>query len=220
MAINDDSMRSPGARLLARVDGHYFQFETLLNMISALIILGLMLLAVVQVLGRKIFNFPVPGYVDLVEFVMAVFCFIGIAYCQKLGGHIRMEFIIGKFHGRTLWFLEVVGTLIAIVIIAILMWYGYEHFLRAWQIGDSSINLELPIWPGKLLVAFAFATLIFRLLIQLAGYIRLFFHPDAAPIGVPIIETVDEQAQHEIDVGLAGEEEKVVITGGAKAEAG
>ena len=28
---------------------------------------------------------------------------------------------------------------------------------------------------------------------------------DAKPIGVPMIETVDEQAQHEIDTGLAGE---------------
>ena len=34
---------------------------------------------------------------------------------------------------------------------------------------------------------------------------------------VPMIETVDEQAQHEIDAGLAGEEEKVDIVGrGAK----
>jgi hypothetical protein len=43
-------------------------------------------------------------------------------------------------------------------------------------------------------------------------------NPDATPIGVPVIETVDELAQKEIDAGLAGEEEKVdiVSTGGLR----
>jgi hypothetical protein len=42
--------------------------------------------------------------------------------------------------------------------------------------------------------------------------------PDAVPIGIPLIETVDEQAQHEIDAGLAGEEEKVDLLHRNKSE--
>ena len=98
-------------------------------------------------------------------------------------------------------------------IIAVLCWYGWEHFVRAWVIGDSSIDIEIPIWPGKLIVVIAFISLELRLLVQLFGFLRLVAHPDAEPIGVPIIETVDEQAQKEIDAGLAGEEEKVNIVG-------
>ena len=67
-----------------------------------------------------------------------------------------MEFFIGRFSGRLLWTLEVIGTLVAMLIIAILMWYGWEHFLRAWDIGDSSIDIELPIWPGKLIVVIVY----------------------------------------------------------------
>ena len=55
------------------------------------------------------------------------------------------------------------------LIIAILMWYGWEHFLRAWDIGDSSIDIELPIWPGKLIVVM-FTSLELRLLVQLLGF--------------------------------------------------
>ncbi len=203
---------------MATIDSGYFQFEKLLNLVAALVIMGLMFIGVFQVIGRKVFNFPVPGYVDLVEFAMVVFAFLAISYCQKLGGHIRMELIIGRFHGRMLWFLEIIGVLIAIFIIAVLLFYSFKHFQRAWTIGDSSIDLELPIWPSKLIVPFAFAMLLGRYGIQLAGYIRLLLHPDAKPIAVPMIETVEEQAQHEIDTGLAGEAEKVVIA--AKAEAG
>jgi C4-dicarboxylate transporter DctQ subunit len=207
----DRSHLSPGAQMLAWVDEKVFKIESIFNLTSAFLILFLMFLAVFQVVGRKVFNMPVPGYVDWVEFAMAIFCFLSIAYTQKLGGHVRMEFFIGRFKGRLLWGLEIIGTMIALFIISVLMWYAYTHFLRAWTIGDTSMDIELPIWPGKILVAFAFFSLNIRLLIQLAGFGRLFVHPDAEPIGVPVIETVVEQAQKEIDTGLAGEKEKVDI---------
>ena len=47
---------------------------------------------------------------------------------------------------------------------------------------------------------------------------RLVVHPNAEPIGVPVLETVDEQAQREIDAGLAGEEDKVDIVGSTGAK--
>ena len=200
---------SPGAQMLKSVDEAFFQFEKFLNFIAAMVILGIMLIGTFQVFGRKLLSIPVPGYVDWIEMVMTVFAFISIAYTQRLGGHVRMELILGRMKGRLLYFFEIIGTITAIVIVAILTYYGYEHFQRAWDIGDSTIDVELPIWPSKLLVPFAFGVLIIRLIIQLFGFVRLFLDPEAEPIGVPMIESVDEQAQHEIDAGLAGEEDKV-----------
>jgi C4-dicarboxylate transporter DctQ subunit len=208
---SDRTSRSPGARMLASIDEFVFKIESLFNLTSAFLILFLMLLAVAQVTGRKVFNMPVRGYVDWVELAMAIFCFLSIAYTQKLGGHVRMEFFIGRFKGRLLYAFEIIGTLIALFICVILMVYAYKHFQRAWTIGDSSMDIQLPIWPSKLLVAFAFLSLNIRLIIQFFGFTRLFLHPDAQPIGVPVIETVVEQAQKEIDTGLAGENEKVDI---------
>lgn len=197
--------------MLKGVDEAFFQVEKFLNFIAALVILGIMFIGTYQVFGRKLLNVPVPGYVDWIEMIMTVFAFVAISYTQRLGGHVRMEIILGRLKGRVLYFLEIFGTLCAIFVVSVLAYYGYEHFLRAFEIGDSTIDIELPVWPSKLLVPFAFGILLVRLFIQLIGFIRLFLHPEAEPIGVPKIETVDEQAQHEIDAGLAGEEEKVDI---------
>ena len=205
---------SPGAQMLKRVDEGFFAFEKFLNLIAAFTILGVMLIGVFQVFGRKLINFPVPGYVDVIEMVMSIFAFIAIAYCQRVGGHVRMEIILGRLKGRVLYGLEIFGTFVALLIVLFLMYFGYEHFLRTWDIGDSTIDIELPIWPSKLLVPFAFGLLAFRLLVQLVGFIRLYLYPDVQPVGVPHIETVDEQAQHEIDAGLAGEQEKVDLLKG------
>lgn len=207
--MNDSSALSPGAQMLKGVDEGFFKLEKFLNYVAAFVILGVMLVGTFQVFGRKLLDIPVPGYVDIIEMVMTIFAFLSIAYTQRLGGHVRMELILGRFKGRVLYFFEVFGTLCAIIVVAILAYYAYTHFQRAWDIGDSTIDIQLPIWPSKLLVPFAFGILLIRLFIQLIGFIRLFLYPDAELIGVPKIETVDDQAQAEIDAGLAGEAEKI-----------
>ena len=204
---------SPFACRLKAADEGFFRFESALNLAAALVILAVMFIGVFQVFGRKLINLPVPGYVDVIEFVMTVFAFLSIAYTQRLGGHVRMEIILKRFRGRTLWIVEALGTILIIGIVAILAWFGYEHFLRAWNIGDSTIDIEIPLWPSKLLVPVAFAILLVRLLIQLAGFVRLAGRPDAEPVGIPLIETVDEQAQHEIETGLAGEADREAAPG-------
>ena len=180
-----DSGRSPFARLLGTADEGFFKFESALNLIAALVILAVMFIGVFQVFGRKLINLPVPGYVDVIEFVMTVFAFLSIAYTQRLGGHVRMEIIIKRFRGRALWIVEFLGTLTVIGIVAILAWFGYEHFLRAWNIGDSTIDIEIPLWPSKLLVPVAFAILLVRLFIQLLGFLRLSAEPGCGAGGDP-----------------------------------
>ena len=207
--MSEATALSPGAQMLKNVDAMFFKFEKFLNLLASLVILGVMLIGVFQVLGRKLFDIPVPGYVDIIEMVMTIFAFISIAYCQRLGGHVRMEIILGRLKGRILYGLEIFGTLVALTVVLILMTFAFDHFLRAYEIGDSTIDIQLAIWPSKLLVPFAFGVLAIRLLLNLFGFIRLFKDPEAEQIAVPKIESVDEQAQHELDAGLAGEEEKV-----------
>ncbi len=221
MAINADAEGlNESDKRFAAFDDFYFRIESGFNFLAAAFIMGIMFLGVANVVGRTIFNQPVRGYVDIVEISITVFAFLALSYCQKLGGHIRMEIIIGKFKGRFLWVTETIGTLIAILVVVILLVYTWDHFMRAWSIGDSTMDIDIVLWPSKLMVPFAFTMLIIRFGINLFGFIRLAMRPEAVPIGVPIIETVAETAQHEIDAGLAGEEEKVDIVGEGGAKAG
>ncbi|MEP4015906.1 MAG: TRAP transporter small permease [Anderseniella sp.] len=161
-------------------------------------ILLLMLLGSAQIFLRSALNAPIAGYIDLVELSMASMAFLGAAYCQRLGGHIRMEMLVSKLRGRWLWGFETITTLIALFIIGVLIWYGWGHFVRSYELGDSTIDAEFPVWPSKLLVPIAFSFWFLRLLVQLAGAVRLLINPDQQPIGIAKILDVSEQAQEEI----------------------
>lgn len=173
--------------------------ETFFNFVAALCIFVLMFLGMAQVLGRKLLNAPMSGYIDFVELSMATFAFLGIAYCQRVGGHVRMEMLLKSAKGRLHWAMEIFGIVIALSVISVLTWYAFGHFLRAYQLGDSTIDAQLPVWPSKLLVPIAFALLWLRLVVQLVGFTRLLASPQAEPVAVPRVLTVEELAAIEIE---------------------
>lgn len=188
-----------------RFDGWLSHVENGFNLIAAFSILALILLAVAQVLGRLFFNMPIPGFIDITEQAMAIFAFAGVAYCQRVGGHIRMEILLGRLSGRSLYLVEMLGVIVIAFTVALLIWGSWYHFDRSWTIGDSTMDIRLPTWPSKLAVPVALSLLLLRLLMQIYGYARLVANPERDPIAVPVIEDVEDVAQHEIEEAF-GEE--------------
>jgi TRAP-type mannitol/chloroaromatic compound transport system permease small subunit len=87
---------------LSRIDKKLYQLESTLALASGLAIFSLMLLAVVSVAGWHFFNMSLPGYVDWIEQAMPLIAFMGIAYTQRNGGHIRMDMLVARLSGRAL----------------------------------------------------------------------------------------------------------------------
>jgi TRAP-type C4-dicarboxylate transport system permease small subunit len=184
--------------LLAKSDRLLMPVEDLANLLAAFAIFALMCLGVAQIVMRSLFNAPLNGYIDLVELSMASMAFLGAAYCQRLGAHIRMELLIGRLRGRVLWIAESFGIFVALFIIGVLVWFGWGHFVRSYTLGDTTIDAEFPVWPSKLLVPIAFGIWWLRLSIQFLGSLRLVLDPSKAPTGVVLMKEVAEQAQDEI----------------------
>lgn len=189
----------PADMAYLRFNGALGKLENLFNLIAATSILVLMLMAVVQVVGRNLFNQPVPGFIDITEQAMAVFAFLGVAYCQRVGGHIRMELVLGVFKGRAQWISEFLGVLIILAVVSVLIYGSYIHFARSWTLGDSTIDVSLPTWPSKLVVPAALTVLWLRLALQLFGYARLIINPLASVLDLPHVMDAAAHARAEIE---------------------
>ena len=185
-------------RGLARADLWLGRVENRLNLLAGLLIFALMLLGVAQIVLRTVFRNPIFGYIDIVEVSMVGFAVLAIAFVQRVGGHVRMELVVARFRGRALWIAEAVGTALAIFIVAVLIPYSYRHFERAFNFGDSTIDIEIVTWPAKLAVPVALALLLARLVLQMAGYLRLAARPEAEPVAVPLLKDAEQTAAEEI----------------------
>lgn len=199
-------MQAGGSAALAAAHRYWSWLEDGMNLVAASAIFILMFIGVFQIVGRTAFDTAIYGYIDYMEQASALFAFLGIAYAQRTGAHIRMDLLLRGFSMRFLWSMELFAVLVAMVIIGVLVDTTFENFLRAWQLGDSTIDIKLPTWPTKLLVPFVLVVLFLRLTLQAVDYARLVVHPDAAPIAVPVIETIEAQARNEIEDALGRED--------------
>lgn len=198
LVLSDDST-------LSRLDTRLYAVEKVLALLSGLAVFSLMVLAVISVSGRNAFNQPLPGYVDWIEQAMPLVAFMGVAFTQRDGGHIRMDMLVGALKGRLLYLVEFITTLAVLLLMILLVWGTWSHFQRSFDFGapmwsrDSSMDIALPIWPAKLLAPVAFSVLCLRLLLQLWGYLRAFVRNDDAPVAIPMIADAATQAALEAE---------------------
>ena len=190
---------------LRRADELLTHAEDSLNLVAALAIFFLMFVGVAQIIGRTVFDFAIYGYIDWIEQASSLFAFLGIAYAQRLGSHIGMDLTM-SWRPAARWRIELFGVVMAMIIITLLVYASFTNFLRAWQIGDSTMDIRLPTWPAKLMVPLALAMLWLRLALQICGYVRMIAHPKAEPVAVPKLITLETQVQDEIADALGREQ--------------
>ena len=194
--ITDDSR-------LSRLDQSLHKFELFLALLSGFAVFSLMILAVISVGGRNFFGTPLPGYIDWIEQLMPVIAFMGVAYTQRNGGHIRMDILVGQLKGRALWSAEFITTFAMLILMILLVWGSWAHFSRSFDFGspmwsrDSSMDIAIPLWPAKLLAPVAFGVLCVRLVLQLCSYASAIKSGTDKPVGVPLIESAAELAARE-----------------------
>ncbi len=198
------SVLSDGSTLSA-LDRGLYRVEGWLALVSGVAVFSLMVLAVISVGGRNFANAPLPGYIDWIEQIMPLIAFMGVAYTQRDGGHIRMDMLVGALRGRALWGAEIITVSLMLVLMVLLVWGTWAHFQRSIDFAmpnwsrDSSMDINIPIWPAKLLVPVAFSVLCLRLGLQLVAYVGAFVRNDARPAAVPLVLSAAAQAAAEAE---------------------
>lgn len=188
--------------LLSRLDQALARLETLLLVLSGLTIFCLMLLAVVSV-GSRLISAPLSGYIDYIQQAMPLIAFLGISYASRHGVHVRMDMIIARLQGRSYYAVEAVLALLVVVLMAMMVWGSWSHFLRSFDFAmplwsrDSSFDIGLPLWPSKLIAPVAFCLLCLRSLLQLWAYSCACVNNQSTAIAVPLPEDIVQQASRE-----------------------
>jgi len=187
----------------SKIDKELRSLEMFMCLLSGIAIFSLMVLAVISVGGRNAIGQPLPGYVDFIEQVLPMIAFLGISYTQREGGHIRMDILVGKLKGRTLWIAEFITTLFMFLLMLVLIWGAWQFFDRSFDFerpywsADSSLDLNIPLWPTKLLVPISFGVLALRLFWQLLGYANAIKTGALQPVGLPLPKDAAQQAAEE-----------------------
>ncbi len=137
-----------------------------LNYIAICALAAMMFLTFANVLLRYVFNSPIYGGKELIEFLMAIVIPFSIVYCAKTKNHIGVDFIVENFSNRTRKVLNVAMSFLMIVLFIPICWQTFLFIFEEYESGLTSPVLYIPVYPFVAVVALAFFVLTLILIEQ------------------------------------------------------
>jgi TRAP-type C4-dicarboxylate transport system permease small subunit len=128
-----------------------------------------MLLTSADVFSRDLFNTPIPGTIELSQYLLAVFILLGIAYTQQVKGYVEVTLLTSRLPPRARSILSIIATLLSLFIILVLVWQGWVVGIEEQTVSDM---LRIPQYPFRILVAVAAFLTCLELLIGLGNQTR------------------------------------------------
>lgn len=141
----------------------------LLAYVAGAALLWLMLLTVVAVVMRYVFNAPILGAQDISELSLAVVVFLGIPYCGWTGGHVAVDLISSVVGESRLRYTDTLMRLAGGVLFGFVAWQAMRQGLDALEYGDASNLVDISHYPFMFLMSFGWLLFAVVLLIQAAA---------------------------------------------------
>ena len=121
-------------------DRTVYGISRVFNTIGVTILMLMMFLITVDVCLRYIFNSPIEGVYEAVEFMMAVvFCY-GIGYTQRHRGHVAVNLVVSRLSERNQAIMGSMVALISFAVFALMTWYSFLKAGDAMRTGETSIG--------------------------------------------------------------------------------
>ena len=141
--------------------------------VSALAILVIMLLTVIDVFSRWFARGSIPGLLEFSDVALVFLVYCGIAYGQQKRIHVSVSLVTSRLPENIGRIAVSIGLVVMLVLFA---WATYATGIQAVESvmrGEVRFGItQTPIWPARIMIPVAFALLIGEVLIQLIDVLR------------------------------------------------
>jgi TRAP-type C4-dicarboxylate transport system permease small subunit len=147
----------------------------ILDKIAGLFLAGSVLLIVVNIILRAVFNSPFLGTYELVSLFSAALIGLSLAQCAVKNGHIAVTIVTDKLPKRFQELIDGVMTLLGLCFWSLAAWQVVVYGISLKSTGVVSPTTQIPFYPFVFLIAFglfALCLVLFRNLAQFAKKVR------------------------------------------------
>jgi len=144
-----------------------FTFSRAINSVGVLFLMAMMLLMVVDVFLRRVFQQPLTGSFEVVQFMQVTLVYLGVAYTTIKKAHISIDLITSRLSERTSALIESIMLFLGLGFFALITWRNILRAEELWMEKATSVLLEIPLFPFYYMLAFGCGVLCLVLLVQL-----------------------------------------------------
>jgi TRAP-type C4-dicarboxylate transport system permease small subunit len=136
-----------------------FGVARVLAIAGGLVFVGIVLMSIVSIVGRKLFSWPVPGDVELLQMCAAFAAAAFFGYCHMNSGDVKVDFFTHNFAPRNVARLDAAGSLLVALFGALIAWRTGAGALAVKEVGETSAVLGWPVWIAQALMVPGFVLL-------------------------------------------------------------
>jgi len=143
--------------------------------IAAVAVLFSVVIGALDVVGRNIFDFRIPGVVIMTQLAMVVIVFAPLTRLQLNDENLAVSLFYDRLSYRTRALIDVVITVTNLAFFGLLAWGSVRYLMRAIELQERTVDLvQIPLWPIKSVLATSLVLisvhLLGRLWEQVAGF--------------------------------------------------
>jgi TRAP-type C4-dicarboxylate transport system permease small subunit len=138
-----------------------------LKNIAMIILAAMMFLTATDVILRYIFNRPVTGAYELIEFMMAVLISFGLGYCAIEAGHVSVDLVVSHLSKRRQAIIGAITSLLSATLFLLITWQNVLFIKEYFESKLESAVLHIPVYPFIGAVAIGSAALFLVLIMDL-----------------------------------------------------
>ena len=143
---------------------------------AGMALIVMMMITVVDVFLRNVFNHPISGAIELVKIMMAYLVFLAVPQTFLSRKHVQVDVVDHLVGPRTLLGLEILGELCGLGLLAVMLVMMWGEARDAHEMGDITSDLMIPVtvlWAPMLVgAACSLAALVSLILADLRTLFR------------------------------------------------
>ena len=144
--------------------------STLAGWCSAGMIVAAVVITCQMIFVRFVLNGSTVWQTEAVIYLVIAATLVGLPYVQRLRGHVNVDLIPLSLAPRARLALCVVTLSVSILIVAIMLYYGYDYWHFAWERGWRSDTVwGVRLWIPYLSIPIGFGLLLLQLVADLVA---------------------------------------------------
>jgi len=152
--------------MIDRLERFVRSLSNWLNWVAGVALVAMLALIVADIIGAKLFKWPIPGGIEMVGFLGVVVIAFAIAHTQVVRGHIEVEFLVTRLPKKAQGILAGLVQFLGMALFGLLAWRSYD-FAHTLQVkGEVSMTQEIPFYPFVYGIAICSVAAFLVLLVQ------------------------------------------------------
>lgn len=105
-----------------------------------------------DVIGRYIFNRPLPASFSIGKMLLVCMTFLSLGYVQRTRGNIELDFLAKHFSPLWQGIVDVISPLIGLLVFGLTVYGAFGWSVQAWRQKEFTEDIiTFPTWPSRVI---------------------------------------------------------------------